>query len=112
MSSTEKVNLDIHQDASDETVGYQPKGYEFIDEKFIICPACNKKLVSLVLVKKNNSPEQVFQANHLKCGVKSFKVKILGYKVIGQVVPPYQMVDVETIGGLDTAETYTEFIIK
>jgi uncharacterized protein YbaR (Trm112 family) len=113
MSSTEnRIKFDLVQDASDESVGYEPKGYAFINEKVLICPSCDKKLVSLVLVKENNSPEQTFQANHLTCKTKSFKVKITGYHVIGQALPPYNIVDIDTIPNVVTNENYTEFMVK
>lgn len=121
MSTPEKskrVELDLIQDASDETVGYQPKGYEFLDEQFLVCPSCNKKLVSLVLVKKtneitrreifleNNSKEEIFRAKCHKCGVNSFKKTITGFKVIFQAVPPLSIIDIDSIGN------FTEFVVK
>lgn len=102
------VPLDLVQDASDEIVGYQPKGYSNLGEKFLVCPSCDKKLVSLVLVKKNGSPEQVFRAKHVKCGVQSFKVSITGYKVIGQACPPFSIIDMDS--SIDS--NYSEFIVK
>lgn len=104
-----KPRITIDQDASDETVGYKPKGYELMGETFLICPSCDKKLVSFVLVQKipeNSQNLHIFQALHTKCGVKSFKLKINGYKFIYQAVPPFSITDI------DTYDNNTEFIVK
>lgn len=110
MSSTEnnELKVEIHQDASDETVGYQAAGWALLEEKFLVCPNCNKKLVSIVLVKEDNSPPKVFQAFHVKCNMKSFKLTVTGHKAIYQAVPPFSIIDMET-------NPYTkdsEFIVK
>ena len=105
--NSEPVQAIVDQEASDETVGYVPKGYSFIKEEFLICPACDKRLVSLVLVKEvPGTPETIFRAKCPKCKINSFSKKISGYKVIYQGVPPF------TIDDLDTYDNKCEFKIK
>jgi len=47
------MNLDYHDDATDESRGYQAKGYELHSEKIIKCPNCQKDLATVIVVKKD-----------------------------------------------------------
>lgn len=87
------------QDASDESVGYQPKGYSLLDEIFLICPSCNRKLISLILVQKNDDLPTVFRAKCPKCGVNSFSKKISGYKIYHKGVDPFSIDEADTYDG-------------
>ncbi len=121
---SEFIELNVTRVTTDETLGEdtiappEPKGYSLLDELFLICPSCKKKLVSLVLVKKtdeitsreifleNTSKEEIFRAKCHKCGVNSFKKTIKGFVVLFQAVPPLSIVD------LDTIDNFTEFVVK
>ncbi len=109
MSSTENepVIASVEQDASDESVGYKPKGYSLLDEVFLVCPGCNKKLVSLILVKEvPETPEIIFRAKCPKCKINSFIKKIRGYKIYHQGVPPFN------IDEADTYDNKCEYTLK
>jgi hypothetical protein len=104
------VQVEITRCTTDEFIGdndipayekYEPKGYELHAEEFLDCPACHKKLVSFLVVKKDVQAwppynDVVFQTKCPKCKVDSFKKRFNMVKLYLQAVEPYGIADMIT----------------
>lgn len=96
--------LDIEQDATDETVGYKPKGYKLNSEYYLKCPSCMKKLVSILVVKTDcpcltvggKEINEIKVRTHCpKCKVDTFFLPFLRSKLYWQGVEPFSIIDIE-----------------
>ena len=85
-------------EATASEVGYEPKGYELLDEVKLECLGCNKQAVSLIVVKEGQEyPESIFQLKCKKCGQLSFKKKFSMKKIYYGEIEPFKILDIETI---------------
>ena len=92
--------VEINAGATDESVGYEVRGYKLHEEVFLTCPSCNKNLVSLLVVKKECSimegiSSASFQTSCPLCNVKSFKRQFNNTKLYYQAVEPFGMTDMD-----------------
>lgn len=80
------------------------KGYSLNDEQFLVCPSCNAKLVSILVVKldtpmkfgKFDIDATVFSAECTKCKQISFEKTFKNVKLYYGVVHPHELVDEST----------------
>jgi hypothetical protein len=103
--SINPVKADVTENATEEGVGFERKGYELHSENFISCPSCNKKLLSIIVVKKDcpcmivgKDKKEInvlkVRAKCIKCNMLSFNQKFERCKIYYQAIPPLGITDV------------------
>lgn len=80
------------------------KGYSLNEEHFLVCPSCNAKLVSILVVKlntpmkfgKHDIDATIFSAECVKCKQFTFEKAFKNVKLYYGAVHPHEVVDEST----------------
>jgi GTP cyclohydrolase FolE2 len=106
--------IEIYQD---DPIERPRKGYELHSEEFLICASCQKKLVSILIVKTDcevfkNVDIIKFITNCPSCKQKSIVKRFDNVKVYFQAIEPYSIVDTELIPTGNAREQRCNIILQ
>jgi len=104
-----KIDTTIEQCATRESIGRDLRGWDFLEDGWVNCGSCNKRLMNYIKVQDTPKISKI-QCVCPYCKSKSFKIKLTG-EFIANPSDDLVIIDMQLLD-FDAGTYYTETLVE